>query len=62
MERDVLVLRIDPDLQKLVQPLSRPSYERLENSILSEGCKEPLLVWGDTIIDGFNTNNCFCST
>lgn len=54
MERDVLVLRIDPDLQKLVQPLSRPSFERLENSILTEGCKEPLLVWGDLIIDGFN--------
>ena len=57
--KDLRELNIDSELKKFVMPLGRQDYLRLEASILKEGCKEPILIWGETIMDGFN-RYCIC--
>lgn len=51
---EITVLKIDPEFRDLIPPLSREEYEELENSLLEEGCREPIHVWYKTIIDGHN--------
>jgi len=43
----------DREFAKLSIPLPDDKQEELENSILEEGCKEPILVWEGKIIDGY---------
>ena len=45
---------IDNEFKSLIPPLTREEYDGLENSILAEGCRDALVVWGDTLIDGHN--------
>ncbi|HOK59294.1 MAG TPA: MT-A70 family methyltransferase [Methanothrix sp.] len=50
----VATLRIDPELRTLIPPLTEEEKRLLEESIVSEGCRDPLVVWGDVLIDGHN--------
>ena len=52
MEKKLYELSIDPEIQGLLPPLRDSEMEMLEASLLKDGCLEPILVWGDTIIDG----------
>lgn len=45
-------LRIDPEFAKLIRPLATAEYEGLQRSLLEHGCLDPLMVWGDIVIDG----------
>ncbi len=45
---------IDNEFQSLIPKISEDEYQLLEESILSEGCRDALVVWNDTIIDGHN--------
>lgn len=49
-------LRIDPEFQALIPPLSAIEFATLEASILAEGCRDPLVVWAQEkiLIDGHN--------
>lgn len=47
-------LKIDPEFKNLIPPLTAEEYAGLEESILQEGCRDALIVWGDTLIDGHN--------
>ena len=47
-------LKIDPEFQSLIPPLTPEERAGLEESILQEGCRDALIVWGDTLIDGHN--------
>lgn len=52
-------IRIDPELQRLIPPLTPDEYAQLELNILEEGCRDPLVLWrrGDfdyVLIDGHN--------
>ena len=49
--------KIDKEFQSLIPPLTDDEYMRLEKSILSEGVREPIITWNDTIIDGHNRWN-----
>lgn len=53
------MLRIDPEFKSLIPPLSADEYKQLEENIVAEGIRDPLVVWevpnGDQIIlDGHN--------
>lgn len=55
----MIPLTIDPELSKLIPPLTRDEYDLLSASIQAEGCREPLIVWGQEgkppiLIDGHN--------
>lgn len=47
-------ITIDPEFKNLIPPLTSEEYAGLEESILQEGCRDALIVWGDTLIDGHN--------
>ena len=46
------VLQIDSEFKRLSVPLSQEEERRLENSLIREGCKEPITVWNGCILDG----------
>jgi len=45
-------LTIDPEFQRLIQPLEADERAQLEANLLAEGCRDPLVVWGVTLLDG----------
>lgn len=45
---------IDHEFKNLIPPLTDEEYHGLEESILSEGCRDALITWGDILIDGHN--------
>ena len=45
---------VDKEFKSLIPPLTDEEYAGLEESILQEGCRDALIVWGDTLIDGHN--------
>lgn len=47
-------LKIDEKFQKLIPELTKEETDILEKLLLKEGCREPVYVWNDYIIDGYN--------
>lgn len=47
-------IKIDSEFKTLIPPLTNDEYRGLEESILAEGCRDALVLWGDTLIDGHN--------
>ncbi len=47
-------ISIDPEFRALIPPLTMEEYAGLEFSILNEGCRDALIVWGNILIDGHN--------
>jgi len=47
-------LKINKTFQNLIPPLSRDEFHSLEESILSQGCRDTIKLWRNTIIDGHN--------
>lgn len=45
---------IDKEFQGLIPPLAAEEYTGLEQSIITEGCRDALIVWQGTLIDGHN--------
>lgn len=45
---------VDPDLQAYIDPLTPDEYEALERSLLAEGCRDALVLWGNVLVDGHN--------
>lgn len=48
------MITIDREFRELIPPLSSEEYETLEKSIVDEGCRDALILWGDVLIDGHN--------
>ena len=42
------------DLKAWIDPLTTEEYEALERSLLTEGCRDALVLWGETLVDGHN--------
>ena len=47
-------LIIDPVLKSLIPPLSDEEFKQLEENIKAEGCRDALVIWRGTIVDGHN--------
>jgi hypothetical protein len=45
---------VNEKLRAYIDPLTTDEYEALERSILSEGCRDALVLWNDLLIDGHN--------
>jgi len=45
---------VNEELKAYIDPLTPDEYESLERSLLAEGCREALVLWGDTLVDGHN--------
>lgn len=51
LKRDIT---IDEEFAALIPPLTDDEFSRLEQSILLEGCRDPIIIWDGVIIDGHN--------
>jgi transcriptional regulator with XRE-family HTH domain len=49
-----LNITINDELRSFVDPLTAIEYAALERSLLAEGCRDALVLWRDTLIDGHN--------
>ena len=48
-------LKIDPEFQNQIPPLTDDEFKQLEENILKEGkLLSPLIVWNNTLVDGHN--------
>ncbi|WP_300379590.1 hypothetical protein [Henriciella sp.] len=47
-------IKIDPEFKSYIPPLTDEEFAQLEANIVEEGCRDPLVVWGNTLIDGHN--------
>ena len=47
-------MKIDKEFADLIPPLTPEEYKGLEQSILADGCRDALVVWGETLVDGHN--------
>lgn len=45
---------VNEELKAYIDPLTSEEYEALERSILSEGCRDALVLWGEVLVDGHN--------
>jgi hypothetical protein len=45
---------VNEELKAYIDPLTPEEYESLERSVLAEGCRDALVLWGDVLIDGHN--------
>ena len=43
-----------PELKAYIDPLTPEEHDALERSILAEGCRDALVLWGDVLVDGHN--------
>jgi len=47
-------ITINDVLQATIDPLTTNEYAALERSLLAEGCRDALVLWGEVLIDGHN--------
>ncbi|HSW16969.1 MAG TPA: plasmid replication/partition related protein [Ramlibacter sp.] len=45
---------VNEDLKAYIDPLTPDEYEALERSLLAEGCRDALVLWGEVLVDGHN--------
>jgi len=45
---------VNEELKSYIDPLTPDEYESLERSILTEGCRDALVLWGEVLVDGHN--------
>lgn len=45
---------VNEELKAYIDPLTPEEYESLERSLLAEGCRDALMLWGEVLIDGHN--------
>ena len=45
---------VNEDLKAYIEPLTPDEHEALERSLLAEGCRDALVLWGNVLVDGHN--------
>ena len=53
-ETPLIKLKIDEQFKNIIRPLRKDEYKMLDSNIVADGCREPIIVWNGTIIDGHN--------
>ena len=47
-------LKIKKEFKNLIRPLHHKEYTQLEENILNDGCRDPIITWCGYIVDGHN--------
>ncbi|KQY87169.1 hypothetical protein [Pelomonas sp. Root1444] len=45
---------VNEELKAYIDPLTVEEHEALERSLLAEGCRDALVLWGNVLVDGHN--------
>ena len=54
MDKGFAVLEIDQEFKTLISPLRKDEYLKLEVNLTIDGCRDPIIAWNKTIVDGHN--------
>ena len=49
-----MTIVVNEDLKAYIDPLTADEHDALERSLLKEGCRDALVLWGDILVDGHN--------
>ncbi|MCF5965089.1 plasmid replication/partition related protein [Xanthomonas perforans] len=49
-----MIIVVKEELKAYIDPLTPDEHEALERSLLAEGCRDALVLWGDVLVDGHN--------
>jgi hypothetical protein len=49
-----MTITVSEELKAYIDPLTPEEHDALERSLLAEGCRDALVLWGDLLIDGHN--------
>ena len=47
-------ITVNEELLAYIDPLTPDEHEALERSLLGEGCRDALVLWGEVLVDGHN--------
>ncbi|MEY4564764.1 MAG: hypothetical protein RLZZ618_4041 [Pseudomonadota bacterium] len=47
-------IQVNEALRAYIDPLTADEHAALERSLLSEGCRDALVLWGEVLVDGHN--------
>lgn len=47
-------ITVNEELKAYIDPLTPEEFEALERSLLTEGCRDALVLWNDLLVDGHN--------
>ena len=47
-------ITVNTELLAYIDPLTVDEHDALERSLLAEGCRDALVLWGDVLVDGHN--------
>ena len=50
-------ITINEELRSFIDPLTHNEYAALERSLMAEGCRDALVLWGEILIDGHNRHD-----
>ena len=53
-DRPKFRIKIDKEFQSLIPALMDDEFEQLKQNIITEGCRDALVLWNNTLIDGHN--------
>lgn len=53
-------ITVNEELLAYIDPLTPEEHEALERSLLAEGCRDALVLWGEVLVDGHNRHG-ICS-
>lgn len=53
-------ITVNEELLAYIDPLTPDEHEALERSLLAEGCRDALVLWGEVLVDGHNRHG-ICS-
>ncbi|MBV8034741.1 plasmid replication/partition related protein [Roseateles sp.] len=45
---------VNEELKAYIDPLTPEEHDALERSLLAEGCRDALVLWGEVLVDGHN--------
>ena len=50
-------ITVNEELLAYIDPLTPDEHEALERSLLTEGCRDALVLWGEVLVDGHNRHS-----
>lgn len=53
-QRTAMHIVVNEDLKAYIDPLTPDEHDALERSLMAEGCRDALVLWGDVLVDGHN--------
>lgn len=49
-----MTIQVNPRFKSLIPPLAPEELAQLESNIVTDGCRDPLVTWNNTLLDGHN--------